>query len=479
MKAPTEYRYNGGFEPVRPSSLIGSPWDSAGMGSACDIAGVEIDDPYYFGPRLGSCVNEGLYYFGGSLRPTDGIYYFGPCDKSGEVGDGGDAKIGSLDDLKRGGSGNDASMLHRPELMPGLYPESDVASATTRPLTVAYVGPYLLRGGAEQWLLDLAKSLDPARLRIVRAIATYADLVDFEYASELAQRGMTVEIGREESIRAAARECDVLLTWGMELDHYLGDVKAPVSVHVVHGDGPINRRFLDGSQKSVDHVVAVSHGVRDRVCRERPATVIYNGVDAGRLVPQHTRAETRARLGFARGDFVVGFFGRMAGEKRVGEIIEAVAALPERFKLLMVGWGVLYPELREQARKMLLGRHRFAYSTTALGELYRAADAVCLASDQEGFPMVMLEAMSCGRPFVTTPVGSAREIIEDRVNGLLFDGGPASLAAALSRLARYPDWRRGVGRSGRRTFQQFGTARRMARDYEHLVRRLWAEKHAA
>lgn len=506
MKSQPEYRYNGGFEPLRSTPGEGTWGGGARPGSSGrDAAGRPVDDPQYHGRLLRPDEGDGVYYFplllgSGEPDPHDGIYYFPPGLAPGEVaggdGDGmyyfppalgpgevadreGTAPTARVIDGGRGGPGYRASMHSAAELVPEVYSDSDGAVEANRPLTVAHVGPFLLRGGAEQWLVDLARSLDPAKLRIVRAIATRGDLMDFEYASQLAQQGITVEVGGAESIRAAARECDVLLSWGIELDQYLGDVRAPVSVHVVHGDGPMNLRFLNGSVRTVDHVVAVSHGVRERVCRGRSTTVIYNGVDVGRLVSHRPRSEARARLGYARGDFVVGFFGRMASEKRVGQIIDAVAMLPERFKLLMVGWGIHYPDLLEHARRTLGDRHRFAYTSTSLGELYRAVDAVCLASNQEGFPLVMLEAFSCGRPFLTTPVGSAREIIEDRVNGILFDGGSASLAAALRRLAGYPEWRRGVGRSGRRTFERFGTARRMARDYEHLVRQLWAEKYAA
>jgi glycosyltransferase involved in cell wall biosynthesis len=473
MKNHAPHRYNGGFEPLSVSSPLEpdggyNPWpmtsDPAG-GPLCESGGYPTSVPPY--------ANLGGFPYVVPYANLGGFPYVVPYDNLG-------AFPYVLQPYGAGSQpGSGVVSMSNPEVMPTAYPRPGGTGGATRPLTVAHVGPYLLRAGAEQWLLDLARSLDPARLRLVRVIAIHGQLVDFEYVNELTRLGVTVEVGGEESVRAAARECDVLLSWGVELDHYLGETRAPVSVQVVHGDGPGNRWYLEGSARSIDHVVAVSHRVRRRLCQDRPTTVIYNGVDLGRLVPQRSRTRARAALGFTRDDFVVGYFGRLAPEKRVEAIIDAIALLPARFKLLMVGWGHQYPELREHASRVLPGRHQFTYTATALGDLYHAVDAVCLASREEGLPLVMLEAMSCGRPFVTTPVGAALEVIEDRVNGLIFDGGPAALASGLSNLARYPAWRRGVGRSGRLTFEQFGTARRMASDYEHLLHQLWAEKCAA
>src|SRR5262245_55371803 len=47
-----------------------------------------------------------------------------------------------------------------------------------KPLRVVHVGPDLLRGGAEQWLLDLLRFLDPRRVRILRHVVPQATDVD-------------------------------------------------------------------------------------------------------------------------------------------------------------------------------------------------------------------------------------------------------------------------------------------------------------
>ena len=55
----------------------------------------------------------------------------------------------------------------------------------------------------------------------------------------------------------------------------------------------------------------------------------------------------------------------------------------------------------------------------AMPQLYRDSRIVCLPSYREGFPKVLLEASSCGRPIVAFDVPGSREVVKHGVNGLL------------------------------------------------------------
>jgi len=83
-------------------------------------------------------------------------------------------------------------------------------------------------------------------------------------------------------------------------------------------------------------------------------------------------------------------------------------------------------------------------------DLMGAADAVCLASDAEGVPMAILEAMALGRPVVATDVGGVSEAVESGVTGLLVPPNrPAQLAAAFEQLVFDPELRERLGAAGR------------------------------
>ena len=114
-------------------------------------------------------------------------------------------------------------------------------------------------------------------------------------------------------------------------------------------------------------------------------------------------------------------------------------------------------------------------SHSELPNWYRAADLVVLSSWSEGLPNVLREAVSCGRPFVSTDVGSVRELADPR-------GGPAfaelvpirdaaAMAAAIERALR-PEYRAAAQRFPRRSWRD------TAHDLVTLLQRLGSESSA-
>jgi glycosyltransferase involved in cell wall biosynthesis len=354
---------------------------------------------------------------------------------------------------------------------PGVGP----AAPKNTPLRIVHVGQSLVRvGGIETCLKGLIRHLDPRRARLVKCIVTPTDNFDPSAAADL---GVPVEVGGAECVRQAAREADVLLCWGpRDLGAWLADCPPPLCVFVAHGEGFWTRWILEGCSKIIDHVIAVSRRVQDKVCSGFPSTVVPNGVDAAHLAPTRSPAVVRASLGFEREDFVLGFAGRFSPEKRAHLLIEAVARLPRQFKALLVGAGPLRADLLERANRLIPGRYAFATGVT-MGDYYGAMDALCLPSEEEGYAMVILEAMLCERPVMATPVGCVPEVFQDRVNGLTVSGTVDSLCEAATLLERHPAWRRGLAAEARAFAQENGYAATMARRYEDLLLQLWQEKH--
>jgi glycosyltransferase involved in cell wall biosynthesis len=375
--------------------------------------------------------------------------------------------------MARGGYFYTLGYPSHPQVTSFAEPFAGEEEPADEPLRMIHVGPSLVRGGAEQWLINLRRFLNPRRVRLVRAVATRPVVVDPQFVADLR---IPVEVGQEDSVRRAARECDVLLCWGEPLNEWLADCRPPLCICVAHGEGEWNQHYLDGSSAVIDHVVAVSHAVKRRICAKYPTSVIFNGIDTARLARTRSRETVRAALGFGPGDFVLGYVGRFSPEKRPQVVLEAAALLPPPFKAFLVGWGVQRRDLTEFARTRLPGRHAFATASDYLGDYYQAMDAVCLVSEEEGFPLVLLEAMMCGRPLIVTPVGCLVEVIKDRVNGVVVSGDAASVATAAALLQRYPEWARGIAAEGWSFAERYGHARRMARDYETLLHGLWAEK---
>ncbi|MDP6443718.1 MAG: glycosyltransferase family 4 protein [Pirellulaceae bacterium] len=321
----------------------------------------------------------------------------------------------------------------------------------------------------------LIRFSDPQRMRILRCIAT-SPYVDPRVAAEM---GVPVEMGKHLSVRRAALECDVLLTSGpAELAYWLQGIRPKLCVFVAHGECQYTQRILDANASVLDHVVAVS-GRAQQVCEGVPSTVILNGVDAAHVAQSRAREYVRSSLGFTEQDFVVGFVGRFSDEKRPQAIIEAVAQMPPQFKALLVGWGPLRGPLMDYANRTIPGRYAFAEAGDHLGDYYHAMDSFCMPSATEGFGLVVLEAMLCGKPVIVTPVGCVPEVVRDRVNGVVVSGDCSSLIDAISLLEQHPTWAQSIANEGRAYAERNGHALRMARDYQELLTRLWREQHGS
>ena len=343
---------------------------------------------------------------------------------------------------------------------------------TTRRLTVAHVGSSLVRAGIETWLKAVVKYSE--QLSFSRCIATTPEFVDPELAGEL---GIPLVVGGREQVCDAARDCDVLLAWGPEeLGDWLEECRPRLCLVMAHSESPTTRRILERCAPVADLFVAVSGRVRDTVCAGLPSVTIPNGIDVAAIAPSRSREECRERLGFAANDFVLGFVGRFSPEKRPELVIDAVHGLPPQFKALMVGWGPLRGDLLEHANDCLPGRCVFRVARGDVGDYYHAMDALCLPSREEGFGLVVLEAMFRECPVIATAVGCVPDLIEDRVSGLVVDGTAESIAAAANMLQSRPAWARGLVAHARTVADRHGHARAMVRQYEELILGLWNRK---
>ncbi len=348
------------------------------------------------------------------------------------------------------------------------------AAAPARPLRVTHVGQSLVRAGIENWLKGLMRFLDRRRVQVVKCIATAADEIDPSVAAEM---GVPVEVGGADCVRRAARDSDVLLCWGpRDLGQWLAPVPPRLCVFVAHGEGYWTRQILEGCKPVIDHVVAVSRRVKECVADGLPTTVILNGVDQAHLARTRPAAAVRAGLGFGADDFVLGYVGRFSDEKRPHLLVDAVARLPAPFKALFVGWGPLGGRLLEYANARIPGRYAVVKATNDVGDYYAALDALCVPSAEEGFGLVILEAMLCERPVIATRVGCVPDLIVDRVNGLVVDGTPDSIRDAALLLRGNPAWARGLAAQGLADADARGQAREMARAYEDLLLGLWNRK---
>lgn len=221
-------------------------------------------------------------------------------------------------------------------------------------------------------------------------------------------------------------------------------------------------------------IIAVSGGVRDFLARFEGIdpdliSVIPNGADTGLFRPPspEKRARARARYGLETGDFAVGAVGRLSPEKNYAILPEVAAAVPGSV-FLLAGDGPLRAELEAACAASgvkLIG------TISERPSFYAALDAFVIPSLYEGLPMVLLEAMACGLPIVSSALPDIAEALG--ACGFLADPArPATFAAALEKIRSRPDEATRLGREARARCEGGHSARSMAEKTAALYREL-------
>lgn len=183
------------------------------------------------------------------------------------------------------------------------------------------------------------------------------------------------------------------------------------------------------------------------------------GVNLERFRPgrEGERAAVRAELGIGVDELVVGFVGRLTGDKGIPELLEAFELLVERVPecwLVLVGWFDEAEDRVDEAVRERIAAHtriRHVGFVRDVERQYRGMDVLALPTHREGFPNVALEAAASGVPVVTTEATGARDAVLDGVTGVLVPTGDAvALAGALGGLLMDGDRRLEMGEAARR-----------------------------
>lgn len=289
--------------------------------------------------------------------------------------------------------------------------------------------------------------------QIAKAIVETNPDLDFAYST---RDNIRSEPRRVETL---ARDID-LVHWIIDLEFYdslpLGLRKHPAQVASVHHvvDWSRAKACLDATRIHV-----VSSEWRDYLL-ERGAdpgriALVPNGVDVDRFNGRIPKARARRGLDLPESGFVVGFFGSAHPPSRprkgVDVFLEAMSSLAKSMDDLVVllcgqAWE---PELEAFRRAGIQVSHRGFLPQRQLPAAYRALDVFVVASTVEGGPMTPFEALACGTPVVSTPVGMVRDWLRDGVHvSIVPPGQPEALTQAVRSVYDDPARARGLAAAG-------------------------------
>ena len=226
----------------------------------------------------------------------------------------------------------------------------------------------------------------------------------------------------------------------------------------------IQASFERAAVRRADVVVATSLYSRDRI-------VETYGIPAAkvRVIPEPIDLQAWEETGVTDprpGPPAILSVAHMYPRKNLGILLEAYAHLRDAgipFRGWIVGEGPCRALWEGQRDALGLEQQVEFLGTVSRRDLedrYRLATLFCLPSRQEGFGIVFLEAMACGKPIVAGRRAAVPETVVDGETGLLVDpDDPAELAEALAKLLLDGDLRRAIGAAGRRRVEQYDASR--------------------
>ena len=231
--------------------------------------------------------------------------------------------------------------------------------------------------------------------------------------------------------------------------------------HYVPGDSPTLKQFVielaTHFANLTDQVFAPSESIVSLI-KERgvqaPIAVIPTGVNLERF-GRGVGSRFRTAMGIPDDAFIVGHVGRLAPEKNLKFLAEALAVFlkaNDRARVLVAGVGPSEQEIQTVFSRNGLTERLYMTSVldhSQLADAYKAMDVFAFASKSETQGMVLTEAMAAGVPVVALDASGVREVVKDECNGrLLHDETPEALALALQWLAGLPPEKREALRQG-------------------------------
>lgn len=178
------------------------------------------------------------------------------------------------------------------------------------------------------------------------------------------------------------------------------------------------------SYKFSDYLVSVSPSTQRILLRhyhvnKNRCEVIPNGVDKKRFFPIEINKIPNS----------IFFLGRLEKRKGIDYLIKTIPLVKAQIKdiqLFIGGDGILKDDLKSYIKNNQLGENIHflgMLSDEAVNQWYNRVSIAVIPSIFEGFGLTAIEAMSCGTPVIASNVDGLCDVIEDGVNGMLFEYG--------------------------------------------------------
>jgi glycosyltransferase involved in cell wall biosynthesis len=342
-------------------------------------------------------------------------------------------------------------------------------------------------GGAETMLWRLLTHMDYGRFETT-VVFFEAGPFEAEVAALPHLRTVVIPVGRLRQLGRTARavgalaavmrdrEPELILNWAASAQIYgalaASRARMPDRLvwwqHAIPSGHRMERAATLLPARAVGCSSSVAAAAQARMRPHRTTFIVHPGTSAELAQPV-----ARAELGIPENRVVIGIVGRLQPWKGQHRFLQALTGLRKRGRDvhgLIVGGDAhgLSPEYAPQIESQIR-ESGMSDVVTLTGHVadplpYIAAmDVLVNASIAEPFGIVVIEGMSQGVAVVAARDGGARDILDDRVSGLLVDRAePRRLEEALDTLVSDPELRSSIAAGGRRAFEAHFTTEIMA-----------------
>ncbi len=240
---------------------------------------------------------------------------------------------------------------------------------------------------------------------------------------------------------------------------------------------PLKDKIIVNSE--IDREIAI----KNKICPSEKIVKIYNGIDVEKLEfwPRHDAIKKLSQFGNLtieqfNNSTIVGTVANFYKTKGLKYLIEAAHILNtgfkfqvSSFKILIIGEGNQRPQFESLIKKYELENKVFLLGRIPEAFKYlKALDIFVLPSLKEGFPWIILEAMTSQVPIISTNVGAISEIIESEKEGILVESkNPKILAEKILDLIKNPEKSQRLKNQARERVKEF-SLQKMIEDTEKL-----------
>ena len=218
-----------------------------------------------------------------------------------------------------------------------------------------------------------------------------------------------------------------------------------------------------------------SYGIENRI------EVIPNAIHLASFKEENElkRLEIKKKYNLKEDDKIILYVGRIAWEKSIDKIIEALAIIKRKgiskVKFLLVGKGPAMDELRQLVQSLGVEEEVIftgAVSNEEIQHYYKIAYLFTIASTSESFGIVIIEALASGIPVLAVRAPGAVDILTNGVDGWLTEDNVAQFANALEKLIREPELRERLSQGTLKTSEKYSInviSERMLNLYREVI----------